>query len=61
MYARCARSVSYPNCTYYAHWMADRAKKYIAGDQLDLDNLDKEFEKRALKTAVSSRYPMFFV
>lgn len=61
MYARCNRSVSYPNCTYYAHWMADRAKKYIAGDLLDLENLQNECDRRALKTEVVNDFPMFFV
>lgn len=61
MYVRCNRSVSYPNCTYYAHWMAARGKIYIAGDDLDLENLQNEFQNRKLKEAVAEHHPMFFV
>lgn len=61
MYVRCNRSVSYPNCTYYAHLMAFRGKHYIGGETLDMDNLKAESQKFALKPEVAAAHPMFFV
>lgn len=61
MYSRCNRSVSYPNCTYNAHLMAARAKCYITGDELELDNLDSEFKCRQIKSEIVHQRPMFFV
>lgn len=61
MYVRCNRSVSYPNCTYYAHLMAFRAKHYIAGDNINLDDLSNEFQSRELKKVIVDVQPMFFV
>lgn len=29
MFSRCNRAVSYPAPTYYAHLIAERAKKYV--------------------------------
>jgi eukaryotic translation initiation factor 2C len=60
MYARCNRSVSYPNCTYNAHLMAARAKCYITGDELT-QNLAEEYKKRQLKSEIVHSLPMFFV
>lgn len=60
MYVRCNRSVSLPNCTYYAHLMAFRAKRYIY-EGVNLDNLDEEFKARSLKDEIVNGHPMFFV
>lgn len=61
MYVRCNRSVSYPNCTYYAHLMAFRAKHYIAGDTINLEDLPNECNNRKLQPAIVEYQPMFFV
>lgn len=61
MYARCNRSVSYPNCTYNAHLMAARAKCYISGENVNLMNLKEAFDNNKLKTEIVHLQPMFFV
>ncbi|XP_055692716.1 protein argonaute-2 [Lutzomyia longipalpis] len=61
MFTRCNRSVSYVAPTYYAHLMAARGKVYVEGDRLDMNNLQREYEKRKIKDEIAIKHPMFFV
>ena len=59
-YARCTRSVSYPNCTYLAHLMAFRGKHYYEGETLNMEDLKAESARLSLKREIAA-HPMFFV
>ncbi|CAH1181008.1 unnamed protein product [Phyllotreta striolata] len=61
MFTRCTRSVSYPAPTYYAHLAAARAKTYIENDDIDLDNLQAEYNNRQILDVIRKEKPMFFV
>lgn len=61
MFTRCNRSVSYVAPTYYSHLVAARGKNYILGDQINLDQLNVEYERRLIKDTVGKESPMFFV
>nr|XP_012231083.1 PREDICTED: protein argonaute-2 isoform X1 [Linepithema humile]XP_012231084.1 PREDICTED: protein argonaute-2 isoform X1 [Linepithema humile] len=56
MYARCARSVSYPAPTYYAHLAAYRGRALIQGINIRLNNLDAEQEKLKMKLPETIMY-----
>ncbi|KAL0103055.1 hypothetical protein PUN28_018391 [Cardiocondyla obscurior] len=60
IYARCARSVSYPAPTYYAHLAAYRGRAYIQGKRdFNLENLANE--QRNFVIRLTNNSPMFFV
>lgn len=61
MYIRCNRSVSYPNCTYYAHLFAFRAKHYISGTDLKPEDYERKFKDCALLEEIVTDHPMFFI
>ncbi|XP_059608120.1 uncharacterized protein LOC132255963 [Phlebotomus argentipes] len=61
LFTRCNRSVSYVAPTYYAHLMAARGKVYVEGDNLDMNNLEREYQKRIIKDEVGKAHPMYFV
>ncbi|KAF4520737.1 Argonaute-2 [Ephemera danica] len=62
LFSRCNRSVSYPAPTYYAHLAAFRAKAYIEGKTIDLDNLKRMQERLCtINETFSRNSPMFFV
>lgn len=61
MFSRCTRSVSYPAPTYYAHLAAFRARAYISGVPVNVENLDHEQKMRAIPEDFNSGAPMFFV
>lgn len=61
MYIRVNRSVSYPNCTYYAHLFAFRAKHYIQGVDLKPEEYEKKYQECALKSEIVNDHPMFFI
>jgi len=60
MFSRCTRSVSYPAPTYYAHLAAFRARHYLEGDRINLNNLAHEQGMRNIQPKVKEM-PMFFV
>jgi len=72
LYSRCTRAVSYPTPTYYAHLVADRARKHhnelasgwdsgstTGSDQYDLADNQKRDIKRMVETPVTNS--MYFV
>jgi len=72
LYSRCTRAVSYPTPTYYAHLVADRARKHhnelasggdsgstTGSDQYDLTDNQKRDIKRMVETPVTNS--MYFV
>ncbi|KAJ8880835.1 hypothetical protein PR048_017306 [Dryococelus australis] len=61
MFSRCTRAVSYPTPTYYAHLAAYRARVYIEGQKIQLDNLSEEQRRRSIKEVIYKDSPMFFV
>lgn len=63
LFTRCSRSVSYPAPTYYAHLVAARGKNYIVGHErnLNMNNLQREYENRRINPAFVQNTPMFFV
>ncbi|KAJ8673622.1 hypothetical protein QAD02_004884 [Eretmocerus hayati] len=62
VYTRCARSVSYPAPTYYAHLAAFRGRALIYGTSMNMENLAEEQRKKmTIKPEVLERTPMFFV
>ncbi|XP_077273947.1 argonaute 2 [Temnothorax americanus] len=59
IYARCARSVSYPAPTYYAHLAAYRGRALIQGNRdFRLSDLEREQRNFIIRMGAS---PMFFV
>lgn len=58
VFMRCNRAVSYPAPTYYAHLAADRAKEYLFGQNVDVQNLNKDLVK--IKAEFANSKPMFF-
>lgn len=60
MYSRCARSVSYPAPTYYAHLAAERAKKLYERVPVDFEELER-VKKQRIKTKIAETAPMSFV
>nr|AUM60042.1 argonaute 2 [Diabrotica virgifera virgifera] len=61
MFTRCNRSVSYPAPTYYAHLAAARGKVYIEPENVDLQNLNREYERFKIQDSIQKGLPMFFV
>lgn len=61
MFSRCTRSVSYPAPTYYAHLAAFRARAYISGVHVNVENLDHEQSMRKIPDDFNLGAPMFFV
>lgn len=61
LFSRCTRSVSYPAPTYYAHLAAFRARAYLSGTPLNVQNLDQEQRLRIIPEEFNTMAPMFFV
>nr|CAD7401725.1 unnamed protein product [Timema poppensis] len=61
MFSRCTRAVSYPTPTYYAHLAAYRARVYIEGQRIELNNLAHEQKMRKIDDIIRKGSPMFFV
>nr|CAD7397522.1 unnamed protein product [Timema cristinae] len=61
MFSRCTRAVSYPTPTYYAHLAAYRARVYIEGQRIELNNLAHEQKMRKIDDIIRKGSPMFFL
>lgn len=63
LFTRCNRSVSYPAPTYYAHLAAYRGRVYIENENLNMNQLRREWEQRnnAVNKSIIQVHPMFFV
>lgn len=62
MYSRCARSVSYPAPTYYAHLAAERTKKFFENQDMKPIFSRLQREKRIpIDVKIANTNPMSFV
>ncbi|XP_044739268.1 protein argonaute-2-like isoform X2 [Chrysoperla carnea] len=61
LFARCTRSVSYPAPTYYAHLAAFRARNYLYGYKINMENLKATEKKLLVQNDFWKNSPMFFV